>query len=339
MEELVDILVTTYNTEENVLRKQIESILKQTYKNIKIYISDDKSTNSNVEKILKEYEKKDERIKLFIQPRNLGFNKNFEFLLKKSKANYIMFSDHDDVWYKDKVEKSLKYIKEKQLDMVYCNSRQIDENGIVLQDDYLKYKNIPLIKGKNKLAISRGIGIGCSQIITKEVRNKMIPFKKKVIAYDWLAGFIANEGKGIGYIKEPLFDYRLNKNNILVEKDLQQNIIKKKLKKEEKYQVYLKYREDVIKREYLNGILMCKQYSKNEENKKFIEETEKYYEQILKNKKINLNINKYFKILSGKNQLKKSIKEIILFHLPIIDYLKFDKIYDELYKNIKNKEK
>ena len=85
MEELVDILVTTYNTEEKFLRKQIESILKQTYKNIKIYISDDKSTNSNVEKILKEYEKKDERIKLFIQPRNLGFNKNFEFLLKNQK--------------------------------------------------------------------------------------------------------------------------------------------------------------------------------------------------------------------------------------------------------------
>ena len=32
----------------------------------------------------------------------LGYNKNFEFLLKQSKANYIMFSDHDDIWNKDK---------------------------------------------------------------------------------------------------------------------------------------------------------------------------------------------------------------------------------------------
>ena len=38
MEELVDILVATYNTEEKYLRKQIESIIKQTHKNIKIYI-------------------------------------------------------------------------------------------------------------------------------------------------------------------------------------------------------------------------------------------------------------------------------------------------------------
>ena len=67
MEELVDILVTTYNTNEMYLRRQIETILKQTHKNLKIYISDDKSTNENVALILNEYAQKDNRIKLFIQ--------------------------------------------------------------------------------------------------------------------------------------------------------------------------------------------------------------------------------------------------------------------------------
>lgn len=58
MEELVDILVTTYNTNEKYLKKQIESILKQTYKNIRIYISDDNSTNTNVAEILKNIKNK-----------------------------------------------------------------------------------------------------------------------------------------------------------------------------------------------------------------------------------------------------------------------------------------
>ena len=116
MEELVDILVTTYNTNEKYLRKQIESILRQTYKNIKIYISDDNSTNKNISPILQEYAEKDKRIKLYMQPKNLGYNKNFEFLLKESKANYIMFSDHDDVWHKDKVEKSLNALKQKDVE-------------------------------------------------------------------------------------------------------------------------------------------------------------------------------------------------------------------------------
>ena len=326
MEELVDILVTTYNTEEKFLRKQIESILKQTYTNLKIYISDDKSTDTKVPEILKEYKEKDSRIELFIQNKNLGYNKNFEFLLKQSKAKYIMFSDHDDVWHKDKVEKSLKYIKEKNVDMVYCNCRQIDENGIVLQDDYFEYKNVPLIKGKNKLAISRCAGIGCSQIITKEVKDKMIPFKKSVMAHDWLAGFIANEGKGIDYIQEPLFDYRLHTNNVFGGRSLQQNILKWKQQNGEGYSSYLKYREDAIKRAYLNGILMCEEYSKNEENKKFIAKAKKYYDIILQANKVNLKIKEYFKILMGKNQFKKSIREIILFHFPIFGYLKFTRI-------------
>ena len=108
MDEVVDILVTTYNTNEKYLKKQIESILRQTYKNIKIYISDDNSNKNEIKELLEEYEKNDNRIRLFLQPQNLGYNKNFEFLLQQSTANYIMFSDHDDVWHKDKVEKSLK---------------------------------------------------------------------------------------------------------------------------------------------------------------------------------------------------------------------------------------
>ena len=326
MEELVDILVTTYNTNEKYLRKQIESILRQTYKNINIYISDDNSTNKNISLILQEYAEKDKRIKLYIQPKNLGYNKNFEFLLKESKANYIMFSDHDDVWHKDKVEKSLNALKQKDVDMVYCNCRQIDEEGQVIQEDYFKYKNVPLINGKDKLAISRCVGIGCSQIITKYVRDKMIPFKERVIAHDWLAAFIANEGKGISYIKEPLFDYRLHTSNVFGGRSLSQNISKWKKENGDGYESFLKYRKDAIDRAYLGGIKMCKDYTINEENKKFIEKCEKYYATILEDKKVYYNVKTYFQILAGKNQFKKMIKEIVLFHFPGIAYVTFKRI-------------
>lgn len=326
MEEIVDILVATYNTEEKYLRKQIESILRQTHTKIKIYISDDCSTDPKIEKILKEYEKKDERIKLFIQPTNLGYNKNFEFLLKKSKANYIMFSDHDDIWHKDKVEKSLKKIKEDNVDMVYCNCRQVDENGIVLKENYFKYKNVPLVKGKSTIAISRCVGIGCSQIITKEVRNEMIPFKKWMIAHDWLAACVANEKRGMSYIEEPLFDYRLHTTNVFGGRSLSQNINRWKEKNGDNYESFLKYRQDVIKRAYSDGIKMCNKYVKDKENKVFIEEAKKYYEKILEVKKINWGIKEYFKILKGPNQGKKMIREIVLFHFPILAYIKFARV-------------
>lgn len=324
MEDLVDVLVATYNTDATYLKKQIQSILKQTYKNLHIYISDDCSTKPEIKEILKEFAQKDERIKLFLQSQNLGYNKNFEFLLNQSTAEYITFSDHDDIWYLDKIEKSLQKLKNEKVDMVYCNCRQINEKGIVLKENYFKYKNIPLINKTGKLAISRCAGNGCSQMITKDVKQKMLPFKEQVIAHDWLAGFIANEGKGIAYIKEPLFDYRLHNTNVFGGRNLSQNLNRWKEKNGKTYKAFLEYRKDAIQKAYESGIKMCIEYSAKKENQDFCKEAEKYYEKIYKTKIINLtNIKEYFKILNGKNVGKKKIREIALFHFPLIAYFKF----------------
>lgn len=325
MEDLVDILMTVYNTEIKYLKEQIDSILKQTHKNIKIYISDDASKNEEVKRILKEYEQKDNRIILFFQKENLGYNKNFEFLLKQSTAKYIMFSDHDDIWYETKVEKSLKTIKEKNMSLVYCNCRQVNENGEVLNQDYFKYKNVPLVEGKSKkIAISRCIGIGCSQIITKEVKEKMIPYKKEVIAHDWLASFIANEIDGISYIYEPLFDYRLHTNNVFGGRSFAQNANRWQEKNGTDYISYLKYRNEyVIDKAYLNGAKMCLIYSTEEKDIRFINKEIIYYENLKKSKYINFHIIKYFKILGGKNIGKKYVRELIVFHLPVLGYCIF----------------
>ena len=318
--ELVDILLTTYNSNQKYLRIQIESILNQTYKNIKLYISDDCSTNKNVVEILKEYEQKDSRIKLFIQPENLGFNKNFEFLLKQSTAEYIMFSDHDDEWYVNKVEDSLNKIKEVDVDLVYSDAKHIDEEGNVIRESYLQYKNMPLIKGKsNILAFSRGIAIGCSQIITKSVKEKMIPFTDKVMAHDWLSVYIASIGKGIDYINKPLLGYRLHNSNVFGGRSFKQNIKIWKENNGKSYKAYLKYRDKVIQDAYLNGANMCIDYSNNEN--KLEGQVIEYYKKIKDTKVFNIHICKYFKYLGYKKMGKRALKEIMIFHFPIISYL------------------
>lgn len=321
--ELVDILVATYNTKIEYLKIQLDSIINQTYKNIKIIISDDKSTNKEVVDLLKEYREQDNRIELYIQENNLGYTKNFEFLLSKSNAPYIMFSDHDDLWYEDKVEKSLKKLKEEKVDLVYCNARQIDENGNILKENYFKYKNVPLINKKGKLAISRCAGIGCSQIMTKEIKEKMLPYKKEVMAHDWLAAFVANENNGLTYIEEPLLGYRLHSSNVFGGRSLDQNLHRWKEKNGASYKSFLDYREKVIDDAYLDGAKMCLAYSDNEKNKEFLKKIIKYYENIKKSKVINFKLISYFKFLAGKNLLKKMIKEIVIFHFPIIAYIKF----------------
>ncbi|MBR3163410.1 MAG: glycosyltransferase [Clostridia bacterium] len=322
-ESLVDILLPTYNTNEKYLREQLDSLINQTYNNIKIYISDDCSTVKHVLEVLEEFQNKDSRIVVFKQKQNLGYNSNFEFLLKQSTAEYVMFCDHDDIWHEDKVKKSLEKIKDANCGLVYANCRQIDENGNLIKNDYFKNKNIPLIKGTSNLAISRYAGLGCSQIITKEVKDKMIPFREGVMAHDWLAGFIANEQNGIDYIYEELFDYRLHTNNVFGGRNLNQNLNKWKEQHGNTYSSFKEYRKDAIKRAYLSGAKMCLEYSEKEEDKEFIIHLIKYYEKVLNTRIINLHLIQYFKFLGGKNLCKKMCKELILFSFPLIAYIVF----------------
>ena len=324
MEEKIDIILATYKTNLEYLKQQLDSILNQSYKNFKLIISDDNSENEELINMLKNYEKSDNRIELYLNTENKGYINNFEFLLSKTTANYIMFSDHDDFWYPNKLEESLKKIKENNVDLVYVNAKQIDGNGKVLENDYFKYKNVPLINKHNKLAISRCIGIGCSYIFTKDVKTKMLPYKNTVIAHDWLASFIADEGKGLIYIDKPLFDYRLHETNVFGGRNLNQNLKRWKEQEGKSYKSFLKYRkENVIDKAYLNGAKMCLDYTNSDINRKFLHELISYYENLEKSKYINFHIFKYFKFLSGKNLAKKMLKEIMIFHLPILSYIVF----------------
>ena len=184
---------------------------------------------------------------------------------------------------------------------------------------------MPLIKGRNNcLAISRCIGIACSQIITKRAKEKMLPFTKKVMAHDWLSAFVANEGNGIDYIEEPLFGYRLHNTNVFGGRSLAQNLSNWKKEHGKSIKSYQKYRnEKVIDKAYLEGAEMCLEYAETQEDKKYLKELIEYYKSLKKTKYINLKLWKYYYFLSGKNLLKKEIKEIVIFHFPILGYIRF----------------
>lgn len=323
-EDLVDILFATYNTNIQFLKLQIESILNQTYKNIHLIISDDNSTKKEVIETLKQYEKKDKRVTVYCNRKNVGYIKNFGFLLEKSKAEYVMFSDHDDIWYIDKVEKSLEKLKEEKVDLVYTDAVQIDEKGISLHKSYLQYKNMPKINGKNSiLAFSRHIAIGCSQMFTKKIKEQMLVCKDEIIAHDWVSVYLASIGEGVACLDKPLFGYRLHATNVFGGRSLKQNLNKWKEEYGKSYESYMKYRDKSITDSYLNGAIMCAKFRDKLEIKSKKEEDKviKYFEKIKETKVLNIKLHNYFKYLSFKGIGKRALKEIFLFHFPIISYI------------------
>lgn len=107
---LVSILITTYNSADFV-EDTVRSIMDQTYKNIEIVIVDDSSTDNTV-KTLRKLSKEDERIKLFMNKKNLGVPKNMNKGINKCNGKYIAVLDGDDWAYPYRIEEQVKFMEE-----------------------------------------------------------------------------------------------------------------------------------------------------------------------------------------------------------------------------------
>ena len=108
-----------YNCSE-ALRNTLNSITKQTYNNLEIIISDNHSVGDEIKDIAKEFMVKDKRIKYFKQRKNIGGRKNYDFLLKKSKAKYFMWAPADDQWDRTYIEKCMnKFLQDDSIGLVF----------------------------------------------------------------------------------------------------------------------------------------------------------------------------------------------------------------------------
>ncbi|MCX5704347.1 MAG: glycosyltransferase family A protein [Candidatus Omnitrophica bacterium] len=121
---LVGIVIATYNR-ANLLKRAIEGVLNQTYKNLEIIIVDDGSTD-NTEQIVKEY--RDLRIQYIRNSKNRGASVARNIGIKSSKGDFIAFLDSDDEYLPEKIEKSLKIFKHcaRNLGMVCSNFWKVE---------------------------------------------------------------------------------------------------------------------------------------------------------------------------------------------------------------------
>lgn len=217
MDEKIDVLMATYNGEKYI-KEQIESILNQTYKNINLIISDDKS-NDRTPEILQELAKKDSRITVYIQKENLGYVKNFEFLLNKVESNYYMLSDQDDVWLPEKIEKSMEKLKQENADFVFGDLEVVDEN---LKTIYPSFCDFMLLSRKiNKTINTSKINYlyncvtGCTILSKKEYIKEILPIPQnsKYVIHDYWMGLVLSFKGKLAFIPEKYIKYRQHGNN------------------------------------------------------------------------------------------------------------------------------
>ena len=97
VQPMVSVLMTAYNREKYIA-KAIESVLESTYENFELIIVDDKSQDNTVI-IAGEYEKKDRRVRVYLNEKNLGDYPNRNKAASYAKGKYIKYLDADDLLY------------------------------------------------------------------------------------------------------------------------------------------------------------------------------------------------------------------------------------------------
>ncbi|MCD6154734.1 MAG: glycosyltransferase [Candidatus Verstraetearchaeota archaeon] len=134
----VSVIIPCYNGEK-FIGEAIESVLNQTYQNFEIIIVDDGSTDGS-KSVIKTF-LKDPRIKLIEHERNKGIPAARNTAIKASKGEFIAFLDQDDLWYPEKLEKSLDAFERggENLGVVFSDVDIEEKDGSVTRRTCRKY--------------------------------------------------------------------------------------------------------------------------------------------------------------------------------------------------------
>lgn len=200
---MISVIIPTHYRADR-LKRAIESVRKQSYKDIEIIVISD-GYDEETDILVKEILKSDKRVIYYVNSEPLGANVARNKGISISKGDYIAFLDDDDIWYSSKLEKQLCLFKQNSnLGLVGCGIR------VVNTGNNINYNTIFNDSGNLSLKILYGNCIGSTScvMIKREVIEKCGLFDESLPArqdYDyWIR--ICQEFE-VDFVKEVQLDY------------------------------------------------------------------------------------------------------------------------------------
>lgn len=218
----IGVVVATYNG-ERFIETQLLSIINQTKHPNEIIVSDGCSADNTIQiakKILSEH---DIPYRILTSDKRLSVSQNFQKGLSACETDYIFFSDQDDMWLENKIERTLLSIEE-DCSLIFTNAYIADENlnynGSTLWQQ-IGYRTDARTKKYSKgdlsfykLLIKHNVVTGMCMCISSTIKPFAIPFPDGVIHDYWIA-FVGISTGSVISINEPLTLYRQHGNNVV----------------------------------------------------------------------------------------------------------------------------
>jgi hypothetical protein len=121
--------MSTYNEDYLWIKSSIESIINQTYKDLEFIIVVDNPVNEALKEQIISYSTKDKRIKVIINPENIGLVASLNKALDIAEGSFIARMDSDDISSFSRLEDQVNYIEKYNYDLIFSGVNIIDENG------------------------------------------------------------------------------------------------------------------------------------------------------------------------------------------------------------------
>ena len=211
----VSFIVLAYR-QEKFIREAVQSALAQTYENLEIVLSDDRSPDQTFE-IMKEVAnryKGSHRLILNSNPENLGLAGNLNRAVQLASGDLLVLQGGDDISFPTRTSRLVqRWVSDQpRSDLVYSDAIRIAADGSVLQ------QQIPPLPMATLDEVARGkffIAGGCVAAYSRSLFAKYGPLNPNVQYEDYVLTFRALLEGGCAFIDEPLVYYRVHENSIV----------------------------------------------------------------------------------------------------------------------------
>jgi len=208
-DKMISVIIPVYNVEK-YLKKCVDSVINQTYKNLEIIIVDDGSTD-NCPNICDEYIKKDSRVKV-IHKKNGGLSSARNAGLEVAKGDLLGFVDSDDFIELEMYEKLKQNMDKYNSDIAICQFYYKFKYSLKKLHG-LKAEKV--YEGKDIFLNMKDIqAIAWNKLYKREIFNNVRYPEGKLFEDMWVLCDVLNNAKKVSYLNEPLYDYRLRKGSI-----------------------------------------------------------------------------------------------------------------------------
>lgn len=201
------------------INKQLQSIFDQTHKNFIIFIADDNSKEKlSLEKLnINEINKK--KIRVVFRNKNIGYAQNFLNTLVSIDGyfDYYAFSDQDDIWHREKLEKAINSLEEyphNHANLYGSRTELIGESEEIKLGKSIEFKKSPSFQN----ALTQSIFGGNTMVFNRKAFDLICSsnINQKIIAHDWWCyQIISGAGGNIFYDKNIYLKYRQHTNNLI----------------------------------------------------------------------------------------------------------------------------